>query len=192
MKFTQKGEFGAAMKGYVALNASRADQDEYRLDVIGAALWHGLRHANFDPRVVPGTLGAIRPDVQTAMSAARALWEKGGKVNFTEAEATKTAMELLQPVIAALRELRATQERNKQERKEQKDAEARAAAIAAREAEGKPLPSPYMLKGPDDGTVPLSSEEYDTLLGLLAEIRSGARPVTVDVTKRAERLAAAA
>jgi hypothetical protein len=183
--FKGKGEFAAAVRGYVAMGSSRSDQDQYRLDVIGASLFHGLAHANFDAgnRVAASTLGAIQPDVQKAISECRKAWEGNGKANFTEKDAEAKASELLQPVILALRELRDTQDRNKEENKRRKEAEARAAALAKLESEAQGKPSPFMLKGPD-GTVELSQEEFDTLMGLLADVRKGDIATTVDVRNR--------
>jgi len=180
--FSGKGEFASAVRAYVAMGGSRGDQDTFRLDVIGAAVFHGLRHANFDAgnRVVAATLGAIRPDTAHAMAECRKAWEANGKRNLADAAAAAKAQELLQPVIAALRELRDTQDRNKEEKKQAKDAAARADAIAALAGH---VPSPFILKGPNEA-VELSKEEYQTIMGVLAEIRSGTRPVTVDVSER--------
>ena len=188
MKYTQKGEFGAAMRGYVALGGARSDQDTYRLDVITAGLFHGLRHANFDPRIAACSLGAIRPDVERAMAEARKAWEANKKANFSDAKAEESAKLFAQPVIAALRELRETQDRNKEEKKQAKEAAARAEVLARMDSEAKGKPSEWLLKSPD-GTVELSSAEFDTLMGLLADVRKGERPVTVDVsrTHRKER-----
>ena len=183
--FKGKGEFAAAVRGYVAMGSSRSDQDTYRLDVIGASLFHGLAHANFDAgnRVAASPLGAIQPDVMAAIAACRKVWEDGGKANFTEAKAEAKAGELLQPVILALRELRETQDRAKEENKRRKEAEARAAALAKMESEGQTKPSPFMLKG-TDGTIELTQEEFDTLVGLLADVRKGELATTVDVRNR--------
>ena len=188
MKYHQKGEFGAAMKGYIALGKGKAEQDQYRLDITEAALFHGFRHANFDPRVVEFALGSIRPDVKLAMEAAKAAWVANGKdgkgKNFSDEEAAKLATEFVQPVIRALRELRREQEANKEEKKQAKDAAAREQAIARMEAEQNP-PSPFMLKnGEAGGTVELTEDEYNTLVGLLADIRKGDIATTVDVRKR--------
>jgi hypothetical protein len=52
------------------------------------------------------------------------------------------------------------------------------------EAEKNP-PSPFMLKnGEPGGTVELTEDEYNTLVGLLADIRTGELATTVDVRKR--------
>jgi hypothetical protein len=188
--YHEKGEFKAAVRAYVAMGGSRADQDTFRLDVIGAALFHGLRHSNFDAgeRVTKATLGSIRPDTAHAFTACRAAWEANAKVNFTDATAATKAQELLQPVMDALRELRAEQDRGKEERKQAKDAAARADAIAALNGN---VPSPYLLKGPE-GTVELSKEEFQTLMSDLEQYRKNERPMLVDVRDRAEKLAAAA
>jgi len=171
--FKGKGEFASAVRGYVALGGSRSDQDTFRLDVIGAALYHGLAHANFDAgnRVAASTLGAIQPDVQRAIAECRKAWEGNGKVNFSDAEAATKASEMLQPVIAALRELRETQDRNKEENKRRKEAEARAAALAKMESEAQGKPSPYMLKGPD-GVIELSEAEYHQLFDTINDMRT--------------------
>jgi|AACY02.6.fsa_nt_gi hypothetical protein len=179
--FSQKGEFKAAVRAYVQMHGARADQDTFRLDVIGAALYHGLCHANFAPgtRVAEATLGAIPPDTQRAMAACRKVWEDNGKVNFTESEASAKAQELLEPVATALRELRAAQDKGKEERKQAKDAAARAEQLAKREEEQKGQPSPWKLKGPDGEYMDLSEEEYTILLSVMVDVRAGKwqRPV---------------
>ena len=191
--FKGKGEFAAAVRGYVAMGSSRSDQDTYRLDVIGASLFHGLAHANFDAgnRVAASTLGAIQPDVQKAIAECRKAWEGNGKANFTEKAAEAKASELLQPVILALRELRETQDRNKEEKKRAKEAAARAEVLAKMESEANGKPSPFVLKnGEAGGTVELTEDEYNTLMGVLVDIRKGDRPVTVDVSKKRVAVAA--
>lgn len=184
--FKGKGEFTAAVRGYVALGGSRGDQDTFRLDVIGAALYHGLAHANFDPgmRVAKATLGAIRPDVERAMAECRKAWEANGKSNLDDKEAQEKAQELLRPVQEALTELRAEQDRNKEEKKQAKEAAARAEQIAKRETEGESVPSPFILKGPDGG-LELTESEFATLMGTLTEIRKGLQAVTVDLQEAA-------